>query len=309
MKNLIKLSIVFVVTAAVIFGANSCGDCDLITASYPCNVREATATKFDSRLAATPDPENPGNLIVEPVPTYSNHTFRFPSSSSSSGDLPNDSRFDQNSLLNQKIALAEKEITITGETYYLQAVDYYPNNKNLIGDMLVREVVLNGGVPDSAFLRFYGNVARFPDDFRSEDANRFCSEYIEDYKDIDSNYSQIRSDASRFGRDLPNAFPGVATESENIRILNSAKNEDLTSAILPLVDQNDIDEILEQGFTSAIDLQVAPGEVYYYKARNGKEFAVLIADLNVGNFEPFLRRVTIKFSELVGGGEKTDCPG
>jgi hypothetical protein len=49
----------------------------------------------------------------------------------------------------------------------------------------------------------------------------------------------------------------------------------------------------------AVDVQVHLGEVYYYQARSGAEFVVLIEDIRPGTLPPNLNRMTIKFVQVV----------
>jgi hypothetical protein len=159
--------------------------------------------------------------------------------------------------------------------------------------------------PMQAYLRIYGSLARFPDDFESEDAYRFCEEYLKNYRDTDPDFKSISSEKSLYGEALPNTVAGKF-DIDDIIVINEA-GWDVSITIKPRVPQVIIDALLGGANTSAVDIRVSPGEVYFYKARNGKEFAVVIADIRQGSFEPYLRRVTIKFSEL-RGMKVSDCP-
>ncbi len=291
---LIKISIILIIAA----GTYSCGDCGLQTADYPCNVREATITKFDPRLVLE------GDSLLTPVPTYSIHTFMFPGDNSSSGVLLNDTRFEQGDYTAQFITIAEDKVVLADETLYVRLVSYHPTNDQMKGDLIVIDMD-SVAVPPTATLRFSGDLAKFPDDFRSEDAYKFCQEYLPQYRENDDDYSGIASQASEYGGALPNAVDAQFTR-DNILIVNSL-GDDVTQQYIDQIDPLIIDDLLATQEADAVNVLVRPGEVYYYKAANGKEFAVVIADIRQGTFEPFLKRVTIKFSELKGM-KVTQCP-
>ena len=102
---------------------------------------------------------------------------------------------------------------------------------------------------------------------------------------------------------------GVFTQKfrkDDILLIDS-DNRDVTDQYKSQIPETVKRKLLENENANAIDITVRPGEVYYYKARNGKEFAVVIADIRQGTFEPYLKRVTIKFSEI-RGQKKTECP-
>ncbi len=275
----------------------SCGDCDLVTADYPCRVREATITKFDPRLIQAND------STVYPVPTYSIHTFQFPSTNSSSGVLTNDTRFDQENYLDQYIVIDETSAMAGVREVRLQLVDYYPVNEDITGDVMLIDIDTVGET--GAYLRFYGSLARFPEDFYSEDAYKFCDEYLKNYREEDEDYAEISSQASRYGGGLENA-DAMSYNEDNLVVLDD-DGEDITKTHLSLIDQSVKDGLLNSSKANAADLHVFPGEVYYYKARNGKEFAIVIVDINRGAFEPNIKRLTLKFSEL-RGMKVSECP-
>ncbi|MBM2813426.1 MAG: hypothetical protein HW421_188 [Ignavibacteria bacterium] len=278
----------------------SCGDCNLITADYPCQIREATITLFDPRVNIIND------SVIVPVPTYSNHTFQFPNDNASSGLLTNDNRFDVKDVKKQFIVLDNIEYTPSGsnETHTVQLVSINPSNTNMIGDLMVVDVNMNS-TPNSALLRFYGYLARFPNDFFSEDAYKFCQQYLEGYRKSDINYGKIRQQSTSNGSGLPNSVQKLYNIN-NIRVLDS-KGNDVSDIYKSSIPSNILSGIYSSNKSTAIDIQVKAGQVYYYKARNGKEFAVVIVDIRQGTFEPFMKRVTIKFSELVGT-KTTECP-
>lgn len=282
---------------ATIYG---CGDCILESTAFPCRIREATVTRFDPRLILQPD----SSLV--PVPTYSIHTFTFPNDNTSSGLLSNDTRYDQNSYTDQFIVIDEGTFEVAGFVYTAKLVSFQPPNSLTVGDMMVIGLSLDS-VPSVAYLRFRGSLARFPNDFYSEDAFKFCDEYLKDYRDqVDEDYSRIAGRASLYGGSLPNAARTDYTE-DNI-IVTDEFGYDVSALRKQDIPTDLRNRLLNNQSAFSVDLKVMPGEVYYYKAINGKEFAVIIADIREGTFEPFLKRVTLKFSELKGQ-TVGQCPG
>jgi hypothetical protein len=62
--------------------------------------------------------------------------------------------------------------------------------------------------------------------------------------------------------------------------------------------QNDIDEALKLVKNHAVNITVKLGEVYLYRAINGKYFIFAITDIREGTLSPYKRRLTIMFSEI-----------
>ncbi|MFW5662761.1 MAG: hypothetical protein ACOCZW_03465, partial [Bacteroidota bacterium] len=245
----------------------------------------------------------PDSVIV-PVPTYSIHTFTFPADNFSSGTLTNDTRFDQ-SKFGQYIFLAEESYEENGVALTARLADIYPPNSLMVGDiMVITTDALN--TPPRANLRFKGSLAEFPDKFFSEDAYKFCNEYLEGYRQQDEDFSDIADDARQFGSGLPTAVPYQYT-NDDIIIVNQ-NNEDVTDQYISTIPRAVVNELKSKASSEAVDIIVEPGDVFYYKAVNGKEFALVIADIREGSFEPHLKRVTIKFSELKGSKVEA-CPG
>jgi len=286
-----KYIILLLIIAAV--ALDSCSDCDLVTATYPCRVREATITQFDPRLNVIND------STVSPVPTYSIHTFTFPNDNESSGLLTNDTRFDQEDALKQVVVLAEDEYNYRDRDYKVQLVSRFPTNSSIIGDVMVVDVTT--AAPRTALIRFYGSLSQFPMSMQSEDASIFC-DTLEAFRLENDGYDPVQNAASQYGKTLPQAELRELTE-QDLRVLDD-KGVDVTSTELDNVPIDIKEKLLANKAARAYDVRVIPGEIYYYKARNGKEFSVLIADINEGSFDPYLKRVTLKFSEISEGGKK-----
>jgi hypothetical protein len=266
---------------------NSCNECPLENSpTTVCEVREATITVFNPSLR---DPVPP-DTVRFPVPEYSIHTFLFPIDKSNSGTLTNDSRFEDN----EQLIMAQQPFPNPNGSGDLLAViyDIFPFNSLMVGDLMVIRVRLNEDPTlNEADLRFYGYLERMPIDFLSENADEFCEDYI---SDIDEDYIEaFRQTASQYGRALPNAFIH-SYDSDDVSVIDNQGN--IVQGVDPPVVV--VNELIDRAQNNAINVTVKPGQVYYYKARNGKEFAVVIADIKEGTFEPNKRRVTIMFTAL-----------
>lgn len=296
-KNIFKLLLLLPILATIF---NGCNDCDLVGTTYPCRVREGTIPLFDPRLIY-----NQIDTLTTIVPTYNNQTFQFPNDNSSSGTLTNDNRYDTGDTLGQYYVIDSRSYNdpITGELLSAKLLNIYPPNPSMVGDAMVVSVA-----PDFSYalVRFFGSVARFPQPFNFEDAYRFCNEYLPGYKQTtgDDEFTNIASQSTIWGSAI--AFNNPTPAENNVRITN-ALNQDVTSQYLNTIPQNILNELGSNKQTTGVDVQVRVGDVYYYRARNGKEFAVIVSNIFEGSLDPFIKRVTIRFSELKGKGQ-TECP-
>ena len=262
---------------------NSCNDCPLEKSpTTVCEVRDATITEFNPSLQ---EPVLPDTVWI-PVPEYSIHTFLFPSDNSNSGMLTNDSRFEEE----EHIIMAQVtfENPLGGDDLKAVIYDIYPFNSLMVGDIMVIDV---DSLLNFAVLRLFGKVARMPEDFMSENADTFCEDYIGELDE--DNINSFGDAASTYGASLPNASVHFYNEDDIVVIDKSG--EIVTNVTAPVVV---VSELLAEAQDNAIDITVIPGQVYYYKARNSKEFAVVIADITEGTFEPNKKRVTIMFTAL-----------
>jgi len=283
-----KKTIYIMIMASILIGfINSCNDCPLENSpTTVCEVREATITMFNPSLQ---DPTPPDTVRL-PVPEYSIHTFLFPIDKSNSGTLTNDSRFEDN----EQLIVAQQSFPNPLGTGDLLAViyDIFPFNSLMVGDLMVVKVRLNTDPSlNEADLRFNGYMERMPEDFMSENADEFCEDYIKDLTQDDIEGFGLT--ASQYGAALPNAkFHNY--EDSDITVIDNSGNT-VQGATPPVETINDL---LAKVQDNAVDITVMPGQVYYYRARNGKEFAVVIADIKEGTFEPNKKRVTIMFTAL-----------
>lgn len=267
---------------------SSCGCPEFNTEPNPDpSVREATITEFNPNFT-TPTGVG-GDTISVPVPQYSVHTFQFPNNIASSGSLPNDNRLSGG----RKLVLGEQDTIIDNERYTVQLVSNIPTNESLIGDILVSQVTNVTGAPGDrrARLRIYGSMGQYSDDLNSASAGDFAT-YLRrtDVKGETEDFGTGQG-VRRYG--TTNA---VKLDMSDIRVVRAS---DSINTVDPRL-QGIADRLLNMNIASIYEIEVKIGEVYYYRARNGIEFGVLIEDIRQGSIAPNLNRVTIKFAELKG---------
>jgi len=244
-------------------------------------VREATVTRFDPTWDVQGD---------QPTPEYSIHNFLFPNDISSSGTLPNDLRVagGKSTLLSSEPFTALDPNSTTGDSAEFTAEFYTrnPNNSGLVGDLVVIGITTTT-IPPSARIRVIGDLALFTDPLPSGSAADFV-QYIETH---DADFPVVAGQATPGGRNLATASTASAIDS--IRVVDE-RGVDVTGQVaVPTAIVNGADARFQ-----AFEVEVRPGEVYYYRARNGVEFAMLIEDVFRASLPPNLRRMTIKFAEL-----------
>ncbi len=265
------------VTAAIVIASCGCPTLEPINIRDH-RVREATITRFDPTWNVQTN---------EPTPEYSIHNFLFPNDVTSSGTLPNDLRVagGKSALLTSETFTAPDPGNAGAEGLF--TVEFYtrnPGNDGLVGDIVV--IGLNTTVvPAVARIRVFGSLALFTDPLLSGSATDFV-QYIESH---DPEIPIVAGSATPGGRSLAIS----TTVIDSIRVVD-AQGRDVTGQVPPpqsLIDRANLE------FT-AFEVDVRPGDVYYYRARNGVEFAVLIEDIFRASLPPNLRRMTIKFAEL-----------
>jgi len=237
-------------------------------------VREATITQFDPRWDAAQN---------TPAPTYSIHTFLFPSTPNSSGSLPNDDRV----AFGRTLVLGQQTFVANGVEYTAQAITVRPPNWAMQGDWMVVEVDPTAN-PPQAWIRVAGSLALLPDRLLSASAEDFVT-YLR------ARLGQLNTaaqSASLYGQALVprRQLPDVVT-----RVLDP-QGADVTGAV-PV--PPDILQALASLLQPAVDVRVEIGQVYYYRAKSGAEFAVLIEDIRPGTLPPNLNRVTLKFAQVL----------
>lgn len=265
----------------------SCGDCPINEQPpvFSCNVREGTISEFNPRLI----PRQVGDSIyLEPVPKYSIHTYEFPSSNSSSGNLPNDERY----IDNERIPIIPAIQFFGISEYYAAIVDYFPANSTMIGDVMVVNVEVDAFNPmqSTADIKVFGSIARFPDNFYSENSDEFCA-FISSYSQEELN--NLRIGAQLYGAFLPNAT-NINYTDDNFVVLN--KNGTIVPGMtVPLEERQ---QLLANLGGASVTLRVSIGEVYFYRARNGQQFVFVVADIRPGTQPPNKNRVTLMFNPL-----------
>lgn len=241
-------------------------------------VREATITRFDPSWDFIND---------EPKAEYSIHNFLFPNDITSSGTLPNDLRVagGKNALLTTREFMAVAPGSPTDSSEF--TAEFYtrsPDNGSLVGDMVVVSADPSA-IPPSARIRVFGRLSRFNDPLASGSATDFV-QYVEAHE---PDFPVVAGSATRGGRNLATSL----TVIDSVRVVD-AQGQDVTGQVAV---PRSVRDQADAGF-QAFEVEVHPGEVYYYQARNGVEFAVLIEDIFRASLPPNLRRMTIKFAEL-----------
>lgn len=288
MSNMNMKKVVIIVILLVI-GMTGC-DCPEFNSGANVNpsVREATVTEFNP--TTLPD--------SSPVPSYSIANFRFPTSTSSSGDLPTDTRVSNGRFF----ILAERTFPSNNRTYTaLRTTQSLPND-SLIGDMQVVSVNIPPvpGQARTAVIRFWGGLANIGKTFNSASATDFVN-YLRGF---------LNPPAPDPNANWPSNWDSDATANKGGAVVSGVNQ----SSVLPpftdiVLDENgnnvtgivSIPPTLFDDVTLGYrDITVTIGDVYYYTARNGSKFAILIEDISFGSLAPNLNRVTIKFADLNG---------
>lgn len=246
-------------------------------------VREATIAEFDNRYV--------GNA---PGPTFNVATFRFPASTQSSGDLPNDERFFEGpwELINANYPVRGAQTRVVFTT---------PPNALLAGDLIVDRIEQTPTL--MAYVRVAGKLLRLPPnpDLLTDDAGVFAREIatLNDTLRVDPGATvcqtldrravqygssiadpvaqRIQVEVTEGGQPAPWIYPTNWPTEDN--------------QLLPLLRSPLLRDV---GYYS-VPMQV--GEWYYYKAVNGASFFVLVTSIQDGLLAPFVERMTFKFSE------------
>lgn len=283
MKNIMFLLVVFSLVLS------SC-DCPEFNSGANVNpsVREATVTEF-----------NPSTLADStPVPSYSIANFRFPTSTSSSGDLPTDTRVSNGRFF----ILAERTFQANNRTYTAIRTTQSLPNDSLIGDMQVVSVNIPAtpGQPRTAVVRLWGGLASIGKTFNSASATDFVN-YLRGF---------LNPPAPDPNAKWPDNWDSDATANKGGAIVNGVNQSNVNPPFTDIIlDENGnnvtgivtIPPTLFDDVTLGYrDVTVTIGDVYYYTARNGSKFAILIEDISFGSLAPNLNRVTIKFADLNG---------
>lgn len=279
------------IIAAFFASLFSCGDCGLETSTiYVCRCYNAHIDRLDPTLDYTLLGDTVVNMTG--VDSYSIGTFIFPSSNAETGTIVNEN-FGASGFAGLWDMYAAPRIDFSiGSENYIAAIDNkFPTNANMEGDIMVVSVDMTGS--RSALLRFKGELALFPISIVNDDCSEFCNA-LESYRAGDAEYAGIQSRLTKYGLGLSDQSKVFETRKEDIVVFSR-----ITGATTTIQAAKDArDELLVEDNTTAVDVLVRRGEVYYYRARNGKDFAVMITDINAGSLSPFKERVSIKYSGL-----------
>lgn len=273
MNKLYKIVLVF---SIAILLSSCCDDTCQITSPTPaCNVKNNALIVFQSGVVKTIGKASDGSdsIYYLPNPEYAVETFQFPDNNTSSGNMPSDSRFKSGPMI-----IAAKTFTNQNTNYLAVVRDVLPNNADIVGDILVDSVYVDSNPMQSyAILRFAGDLAKFSQKFESENSGKFCDEFLSKYG---SNIKELNSIATKFGSSLPSQASVNQYEVGDISVL---LNDVVVTGIA--VPSDIVSDLLTSANSKArVRIKVTPGDVYYYKARNGREFALQISGMALGLF-------------------------
>lgn len=274
---------------------NSCSDCPLVE-SKPivyCSPREATVTEFNPDVTAFTIKAVDGitdSTYYEPVKEYSIHSYQFPNDDSNSGLTPNDERFNNKTV----ITVAQEAFAVNNKVYYAAILDRIPANEDIKGDFIISNVDTLSS-PMVASLRFYGYLAKTTLSFTKENSNDFCNDIIKNPSMTTAQLTLLRLNKIRFGDSTDFGKFTLA----DVKVIDGNGNLVSDPAIVAAIPPDAVIKLLSNSSKKIIhDVIVRPGDVYYYQARNGREFVFAITDIRVGTFEPRKRRMTIMFNAI-----------
>lgn len=278
-----KIKFILSLLAISVIVGSCCGDCPLNPTKdlkLECQVRSATINEFNPGLQRQ-------DTVLVPVPEYSIASFQFPADKNNSGFLPNDERFTGDSV----IAVRELQYS-SNPNLFIAVYDTYPSNDNIAGDFLVSAVNLAG---NTAELRFRGYLQRFNQTFKSEDATKYC-QFLQNNTDA---LKQALADVKLYGNGVSGSRDASSYTVKDIVIYDGKGNKyALGDPNVVQPSQTYIDQLLADSQNSGIAVTVQPGDVFVYRAVNGKSFAFVVVDINQGTFEPRKKRVSIMFNSL-----------
>ncbi|MFZ9761606.1 MAG: hypothetical protein ACO3DH_09135 [Candidatus Kapaibacteriota bacterium] len=250
-------------------------------------VREATLAVFNSTTYLSN--KTPDSL-------FTIATFRFPSSTNSSGSLPNDQRF-----LNGNWTFQEANFPLPG--YTAEYIFQEPPNSLQAGDILVDSIFIHPTNPilSKVVLRFKGRFARIP---------RATPQLTEDADSLANVFMQLANDTLRFFTGC-DQFEKLAVQYGDVKVgrlysitatnpngtpqrydypTNWPTAKDIAKVLPPFkrLPAEDMDT-----YTAEFGL----GDVFYYMAENGNNFFVSVSNIRESILTPGLKRVTFKFAE------------
>ncbi|MBU3679430.1 MAG: hypothetical protein FGM32_07475 [Candidatus Kapabacteria bacterium] len=250
-------------------------------------VREATIAEFNSQFNGT-----------SPAPSFNIATFKFPASTASSGDLPNDGRF-----LSGPWSFTQTNYPLRGLTtnYTFRS----PSNSLLAGDIIVDTIMITP-TDTVAMIRVRGSLHRLPPNpaLRTDDAQVVVREIQQFYKTATPDAGKsicatLDARAVEYGTDT--------SSSQTDYTIDVVENGQPTSysypANWPTDSKGNMLPPIKQPLTSDIGfytLAMRLGDWFYYRAVNGMSFIVVVTNIQRGTMPPFIQRMTIKFAESYG---------
>lgn len=266
-----------------------CSDCPVnpTNPSFLCRVREASITQFNPNLIEQriPRPGQPDSIFYIPVPEYSIHSYAFPSDLKSSGSLPNDNRFIENSFI--------PVVTIPfsdGSPYLAAIIDNRPLNNNMEGDILVDSVFITGNILNNiAYIQVRGYIAKMTTPFLSESSTEFCN-YIEQNSD---EINRKKDSLSLYGWNIGITKQFSLSNAQFVAIDKNGKIDYNVS--VSVVDRL---SLLEKVANQSIIIPVRVGDVFYYTAINGRSFAFVVVNISQGSLPPNKKFIKIMFNPL-----------
>lgn len=303
-KNIIYFNLIIILIAISVLLLQSCCDCEdpLIRPAEPaCNVKNNALIEFKPGIKDTTVTGSDGkdSTYFKPLPDFATETFEFPATNSSSGSQPSDARFSSSALI---VASETYKSLVFGADLNAVIYDLYPPNKEMLGDIMVTSVTLDADpMKSTARLRFYGSITRYSTDYPSENSGDFCEIFIPDNTDMEA----LRANSSQYGEALSddngNSLSAQVTEGSYVENDISVVDKD-GKKVTDDVPDDVVARILEKANSKGlVDITVSPGQVYYVKARNGREFAVHITGISQGVFpnDPIKKkRVYIMFAPI-----------
>jgi hypothetical protein len=254
----------------------------------------------------TPEPGNPSDLFIREGtvavfntdtldPKFNVATFQFPASYSSSGNLPNDSKFSKGPW-----EFSEEDFPLPDYTTKYRFIQ--PPNSIQVGDFLVDSIFLDRLIPQnsSVFVQMKGKFTRLNVNLGADDANVF-EQWIASQRNLanaDLICKQLKEQAKKFGdNDLGSRYSIIATHPDPgfpaYTYPNNWPSAKQIGQFLPPFKR------VFGGDLNTYITEFKLGEVFYYEAVNGVNFYVLVSNLREGVLSPQLERATFKFSEAI----------
>lgn len=250
-------------------------------------VREATIAEFNSQFVGT-----------DPAPSFNIATFKFPASTASSGDLPNDDRF-----LKGPWTFTQTNYPLRGLTtnYLFRS----PSNSLLAGDVIVDTIFISP-LDTVAMIRVRGSLFRLPPNasLRTDDARVVVTEIEDFYRTATpdpgkSICATLDARAVKYGTDTMSAQTDYS-----ITVTDNGQPTTITyPASWPTDSRGNLLPPIKQPLTADIGyytLAMRTGDWFYYRAVNGMSFFVVVTNIQRGTMPPFIQRMTIKFAESYG---------